>query len=271
MSRMYDFYIVPTPIGNISDITIRAIDVLKSVDIIACEDTRTTQKLLNHYDINTKCISYHKFNEKERVNFILNEIKNGKRIALVSDAGTPTICDPGNVIISALKENGYTYTSLPGASAVTTFLSMVSRDSEGFSFIGFMPRTKGQMIELIQKNSDKNLVFYESPNRILDTLDIINKIRGDVRVSLGRELSKLYEEVITDNISAVIKHFESGIKGEIVCMIHADIKADETKLDFMIKNLCQKGYSNKDISEILSTLYDFNKNKIYKRTLELNK
>ena len=176
MSRMYDFYIVPTPIGNISDITLRAIDVLKSVDIIACEDTRTTQKLLNHYDIHTKCFSYHKFNEKERVNFILNEIKNGKKIALVSDAGTPAICDPGNVITSALKENGYTYTSLPGASAVTTFLSMISRDSEEFTFVGFMPRSEGQIIELVQKNVSSNLLFYESPNRILNTLKIINKV-----------------------------------------------------------------------------------------------
>lgn len=271
MSREFDFYIVPTPIGNIKDITLRAIEVLKSVDLIACEDTRTTQNLLNFHNITTKCISYHKFNEKERVNFILNEIRNGKKIALVSDAGTPTICDPGGVIIEALKENGFSYTSLPGASAVTTFLSMLPRSGEEFTFIGFIPRGEGQIKEISKKYADKNFVFYDSPNRILDSLEVIKQARGDIEISLGRELSKLYEEVVTDRISNILEHFKNGIKGEIVCMVYADKNSDETKLDYMIKDLNKKGYSNSDISTILSTLFDLNKNKIYKRTLEITK
>ena len=127
MKRKFDFYIVPTPIGNISDITLRAIEVLKEVDIIACEDSRVTQKLLNHYDIKTKCISYHKYNERERVNSILKTLKDGKTMALVSDAGTPMICDPGSILISELKKNNIKITSLPGACAVTTFLSQRNR------------------------------------------------------------------------------------------------------------------------------------------------
>ena len=145
MTREFDFYIVPTPIGNIKDITLRAIEVLKEVDIIACEDTRTTQKLLNHYDIKTKCISYHKYNECERVDFFISELKSGKKIALVSDAGTPMICDPGAVIVEKLQKNGFSVTSLPGACAVTTFLSQIPRENEEFYFIGFISRVENQI------------------------------------------------------------------------------------------------------------------------------
>ena len=139
--KEYDFYIVPTPIGNLGDITLRAIEVLKSVDLIACEDSRVTQKLLNHFDIRTKCVSYHKYNEKERVNQILETLKSGQKMALVSDAGTPLICDPGSVIVKELRENGFSITALPGANAIATFLSQVSREDETYTFIGFLPKT----------------------------------------------------------------------------------------------------------------------------------
>ena len=120
--KEYDFYIVPTPIGNLGDITIRAIEVLKSVDIIACEDMRVTQKLLNHFDIKTKCISYHKFNEKERIEKFVELLNNGQKIALVSDAGTPLFCDPGSIIVKELRKRDFKITALPGANAVATFL-----------------------------------------------------------------------------------------------------------------------------------------------------
>lgn len=119
--KEYDFYIVPTPIGNLKDITQRAIDVLNTVDIVACEDIRVTQKLLNHFEIKTKCISYHKFNEKERINYFLNQLNEGKKIALVSDAGTPLFCDPGAVIVEELRKNNYKVTALAGANAVQLF------------------------------------------------------------------------------------------------------------------------------------------------------
>ena len=132
--KEYDFYIVPTPIGNLGDITNRALEVLRFVDIIACEDIRVTQKLLNHFEIKTKCVSYHKFNEKERVNYFLNILNEGKKIALVSDAGTPLFCDPGAVIVDELRKNGFSVTSLAGANAVVTFLSQVPRLDEDFVF-----------------------------------------------------------------------------------------------------------------------------------------
>ena len=269
MVREFDFYVIPTPIGNIQDITLRAIEILKNVDFIACEDTRTTQKILNHYDIKTKCISYHKYNERERVDFFLSELKSGKKIALVSDAGTPMICDPGGVIIEELVKNGFSVTSLPGACAVTTFLSQIPRNSEEFTFVGFIPRTEGQIKDLVQKNSANNLVFYESPERILKTLEVIKSIRGDIKIALGRELSKLFEEVKIGNISEILEHYKEGIKGEIVCMVYADENAQDIELDYKIKELKAKGFRDKEVSVILSTLFNLNKNEVYKRSLEL--
>lgn len=269
MAREFDFYIVPTPIGNIQDITLRAIEILKSVDLIACEDTRVTQKLLNHYEIKTKCFSYHKYNEKERIDFFLKELADGKKIALVSDAGTPLICDPGAVIVNELTEKGFSISALPGACAVTTFLSEIPRNGEEFTFIGFLPRGEKQIQDVAKKYTAQNFVFYESPERILKTLKSIKDVRGDVKISLGRELSKLFEEIITDNISDVLNHFESGIKGEIVCMVYAEESSDNSEMDYKIKELKAKGFKDKDISIILSTLYGFNKNEVYKRSLAL--
>ena len=269
MSRKFDFYVVPTPIGNIQDITLRAIEILKEVDFIACEDTRTTQKLLNHYDIKTKCVSYHKYNERERVEFFLNELKAGKSIALVSDAGTPMICDPGGVIIEELIKAGFTITSLPGACAVTTFLSQIPRRGEEFTFIGFIPRSEKQIEDTVKKHTGENLVFYDSPERILKTLNVIQKVRKDAKVSLGRELTKLFEEIVTGSCSEIIEHFKEGIKGEIVCMVYAEENAEDTELEFKIRELKSKGFRDKDISIILSTLFNLNKNEVYKKSLSI--
>ena len=269
MAREFDFYIVPTPIGNIQDITLRAIEVLKSVDLIACEDTRVTQKLLNHYGVDTKCFSYHKYNEKERVGYFLKELSEGKKIALVSDAGTPMICDPGAVIVNELTQAGYSITALPGACAVTTFLSEIPRNGEEFTFIGFIPRSEKQIEDVAKKYSGQNFVFYDSPERILKTLRVIQSIRGDIKIALGRELSKLFEEVVVDSISNVLSHFETGIKGEIVCMVYADEEAENSDLEFQIRELKSKGFKDKEISVILASLFGYSKNEVYKKSLEL--
>ena len=267
--REFQFYIVPTPIGNIQDITFRAVEVLKGVDLIACEDTRVTQKLLNHYDIGTKCISYHKYNERERVEYFLRELGEGKKIALVSDAGTPMICDPGTVIVQELTNAGYSVTSLPGACAVTTFLSQIPREDEEFTFIGFIPRGEKQITEVVERHSAGDFVFYDSPQRILDTLNVIQKVRPNAIVSLGRELSKLFEEVITDEVSAVIEHFAGEIKGEIVCMVHREKAVEDFDIANKIKVLKAKGFRDKEISVILAELFGLNKNDVYKKSLEL--
>ena len=268
MTREFDFYIIPTPIGNISDITFRAVNILEHVDLVACEDTRTTQKLLNHYNIKTKTISYHKYNEKERVEFFLKELKNGKKIALVSDAGTPMICDPGGIIVNELIKNGFSVTSLPGACAVTTFLSQIPRRNEEFCFIGFIPRTEGQIKEYIQNYATQNLIFYDSPERILKTLKLIKDVRGDIKVALGRELTKLFEEIRVGSVSEILEHYKNGIKGEIVCMVYANDNVQDSEIYLKINELKIKGYKAKDISIILSTLFGYNKNDVYKKSLE---
>ena len=264
--KEYDFYIVPTPIGNLSDITLRAIEVLKSVDVIACEDSRVTQKILNRYDIRTKCISYHKYNEKERIEQFIQILENRQKIALVSDAGTPLICDPGSVVVKELRNKGFSITSLPGANAIITLLSQTSREDEEFTFVGFMPRTQPKIEEIASENKYKDFVFYESPNRILQTLEYIQNVRPNAKVAFGRELTKIFEEVKVDTICEIIKYLKTNlIKGEFVCLIFRDEKTSEDyDIKEKIKLLQNKGYGAKDISVILSELYGVNKNIVYK-------
>lgn len=266
--KVYDFYIVPTPIGNLGDITNRALEILKTVDIIACEDIRVTQKLLNHFEISTKCISYHKFNEKERITLFLKYLNEGKKIALVSDAGTPLFCDPGAIIVEELRKNNFSVTALAGANAVATFLSQVPRESEDFAFVGFLPKNNPQIKKLLQQYKTTDMVFYDSPNRILKTLELIKEARPYSKVAIGRELTKIFEEVIIDNTENVIDYFQSNVlKGEIVGLVFRNNTQDNINLTDKIELLKNKGFKAKEISIILSELYDVNKNDIYKRCM----
>lgn len=263
--RNYDLYIVPTPIGNLGDITLRAVEILKSVDLIACEDMRNTQKLLNHFEIKTKCISYHKFNEKERLNLFLEKLSNGNKIALVSDAGTPLFCDPGAILVEELKNKGYSVTALPGANAAVTLLSQLPRYGEDFIFIGFLPKSEKQIVDILTKYRSENIVFYDSPNRLLSTLEVVQKTEPGKLVSVGRELTKVFEEVITDTVENVISHFKKNVlKGEIVGVIHkTQTSASVEEYSEKIAQLRKKNFSDKDISIIISTLFNVNKNEVY--------
>ena len=264
--KEYDFYVVPTPIGNLGDITLRAIEILKSVDLIACEDSRVTQKILNHFDIRTKCVSYHKYNEKERIEQIVETLENGQKIALVSDAGTPLICDPGSVIVKELRNRGFSITALPGAKASITLRSQISRADEEYTFIGFLPRTLPKIEEIAIQNKYKDFVFYESPNRILQTLEYIQNVRPKAKVAFGRELTKVFEEVKVGEISEIINHLKLNIvKGEFVCLVFREEKTSEDDdIKDKVKLLQEKGFGAKDISVILSELYGMNKNVVYK-------
>lgn len=267
IQQAVQFYIVPTPIGNLKDITLRAIEVLKSVDIIACEDTRVTQKLLNHFEIKTKLISYHKFNEKEGVNVILNLLKDGKKVALVSDAGTPVISDPGAILVEELRKNNIKTSALPGACAVTTFLSQLPKGGEEFAFVGFLPKSENQILEILQKFSHTNVVFYESPNRLLKTLDYVKKFNPEAKVAVGRELTKVFEEIVVDSVQNVIDYYKDNVlKGEIVAMVYKkeSIEFSQSEIIEKVNSLKKLKYSTKDISTILATLYGLNKNDIYK-------
>lgn len=260
------FFIVPTPIGNLGDITLRALEVLKSVDFIACEDTRVTQKLLNKYEISAKTFAYHKFNEKASVEYILNLLNEGKSIALVSDAGTPLICDPGSILIEELRRNDIKITSLPGASALTTFLSQIPFGDEQFVFAGFMPKKEGQIVSLVETNSFCNMVFYESPNRLLKTLKILKEYNPQLKIAVGRELTKMFEDVKVLNVAEMIEYYEQAqLKGEIVGMIykHSDNKK-ECNIKREIAILKEQNFSSKDISIILHSLYGVSKNEVLK-------
>ena len=262
MAREFQFYIIPTPIGNIKDITLRALEIMKEVDIIACEDSRVTQKLLNHYDIKTKTLSYHKYNERERVSMMLDLLNSGKKIALVSDAGTPLICDPGAVLLEELRKNNISTTSLTGSCAVSTFLSQVPRDTEKYSFVGFLPKSEKQIQELYDKYKYCNMVFYDSPNRLVKTLELIKEVAPEIKVAVGRELTKMFEEIVIDKIDNIINHFKDEVKGEIVAMTFAQTQSEVSEIKDKVEILKQKGFKSKEIAEILSSLYNFNKNDI---------
>lgn len=263
-------YIVGTPIGNLNDITLRAVEVLRAVDIILCEDTRNSCHLLSHFQIeNKKLLSYHKFNEKSRVEDIKHLIlEENKKIALVSDAGTPCISDPGRILVNSLSQEGIKIVPVPGACALITLLSATYKQDEAFVFLGFLPRNFEAQKKLLLKNSFNDIVFYESANRLLKTLNNIANIFGDnVVVSVGRELTKIYEEIKTSKVVDLIDFYKTNtLKGEIVVLVHKNDNQNNnfnTELLNKIEQLKHKGFSKKDIVSILVTLYDFNKNEIY--------
>lgn len=267
-----DFYIVATPIGNLSDITYRAVEVLKKVDYIACEDTRVTRILLDKYEISAKTFDCHKFNEKQRAEKIISLLREGKSVALVSDAGTPLISDPGSELIRLLLENDINIISVPGACAVTAFLTYLPRRSEEYAFIGFIPRVKKQQIEILNKYKYTNCVFYESPNRLSETLENIKAAFGEeTKIAVGRELTKVFEEVKIAPVREIIDYYKTHpLKGEIVVMVFACENRDpeENEIIQKITALKEEGYCDKDISVIISKLFGISKNKVYKLSIE---
>ncbi len=219
---MSKLYIVPTPIGNLEDMTFRAIRVLKEVDAILAEDTRVTSKLLNHYNINNKLISHHQHNEHKTTNRIVEDIQNGTTYALVSDAGTPAISDPGFYLTRACVEAGIEVDCLPGATAFVPALVNSGFPCEKFQYIGFMPHKKGrQTIAKQIADEPKTTVLYESPHRVIKTLNLFLEFLGDTRkVSISREISKKFEETVRGTIPDLIKHFENKApKGEFVMVV----------------------------------------------------
>ncbi len=262
-------YIVATPIGNLEDITLRALRILKNVDLIAAEDTRNTSVLLDKYEINTKLISYHKFSDDTKLALLLEKLQEKKSIALVSDAGTPLISDPGEILVKKAIELGIKIIPIPGPSAITTLLSSIYRESEDFKFIGFLPKNKNQIIEIVEKNKEENLVFYESPKRLTSTLETIAQIYPDKKIAIGRELTKKFEEIKIDNIVNILEFYKSNtLKGEICALLYKTKTETGINLDEKIRKLKDLNLKDKEIALILARLFDFNKNEIYKKCLK---
>ena len=262
-------YIVATPIGNLSDLSKRATDTLSKVDLIACEDTRVTMKLLNHFGINTKTISYHKFSEKERSEKLISVLKEGKDVALVSDAGTPLISDPGSILVNEARKENIKVVPISGPCAIITALSAVYNDGI-FAFCGFAPQKKNEFEQFKKYITDFNLVFYESPNRIVKTLNTCKEIFGEINVSIARELTKIHEDIQTLPVSNMIDYLENGVvKGEFVLILHkSSNQKEDVPYEEYAEKLMKKGYSAKDTSIIISTLFDVNKNEVYKNILK---
>lgn len=219
---MPKLYIVPTPIGNLEDITLRAIRILKEVDLILAEDTRQTAKLLNHYEINTRMRSHHQFNEHKSVNGIIDQLTAGEQIALVSDAGTPGISDPGFLLIRACIQNQIEVECLPGATAFIPALVNSGIPSDHFVFEGFLPPKKGRKTKLEKLSEEPySIILYESPFRLVKTLGQLLEYFGEERqVSVSRELTKIHEETKRGSIREVLDYFEAQtVKGEIVIVV----------------------------------------------------
>lgn len=219
---MGKLYVVPTPVGNMEDMTFRAIHVLKEADLILAEDTRTSGILLKHYEIKNAMQSHHKFNEHQTVESIVNRIKGGQTVALISDAGTPGISDPGFLVVRECVRNGIEVQCLPGATAFVPALVSSGLPDERFCFEGFLPQKKGRMTRLnALKDETRTMIFYESPYRLLKTLTQFAEVFGAERpVSVCREISKIHEESVRGTLQEVITHFtETEPRGEIVIIL----------------------------------------------------
>ena len=275
-------YICGTPIGNLEDITLRSLKILKEVNLIAAEDTRHTLKLLNHYQINTKVTSYYEYNKFKKAPYLVEILKNGQDIALVSDAGMPGISDPGYVLIDLALKNNIKIIPVPGVSALITALVVSGLPTDKFVFEGFLPRKIKERKRYFKsiENEERTIIFYETPHRLKKALKDMLEILGDRKVVIARELTKLYEEIIRGKLSQVLTEISTKeVKGEITLIVQGGIKKKEnSSTDFLIKEciieeylkkLKNQGYSNKEIIKITQEKLNIPKNLIYKKLLEM--
>lgn len=267
-------YVVPTPIGNLADMTLRSLDVLKNVDVIYCEDTRNTSKLLNYYDIKTPLVSYHKHNEQSRSEEIIDKIllKN-INCAVVSDAGMPSISDPGQILLEKAIDRGVDIEVLPGASAAITALVRSGFDSLQFVFLGFVPRKNSEKNKFYDqiKNATMTTIIYESVHRIEATVQELSGFLGNRKICVLRELTKIHESVMKGTCAEVIEMLKNEtVKGEFVIVIDKLIEEDEDiDVKEKLTELINDGMSKKQAVKIVSDVYGLKKNDVYKESLEL--
>lgn len=260
-------YLIPTPIGNMDDITIRAINLLKEVDVIFSEDTRETMKLLNYLEINKKLVSCHKFNEDKMFNKVLEYLNDGKNVGLVTDRGTPIISDPGYVVAYNAIVEGYNVVGLPGPTAFVPALITSGLNPNKFLFYGFLDSKKSVKRKEIQSLVDNKftMIFYESPFRIIETLNIMKDILGNRNISISREISKKFEEIYRGSISDVLKELIDP-KGEFVIVVDGnkdDINYDDINIVDHVNIFIDKGFSEKESIKKVSKLHKLDKNTVY--------
>jgi len=271
-------FIVATPIGNLDDITFRAVETLNSIDIVLAEDTRHSQKLLKHLNITKPIHAFHEHNEREKTKVCINELHSGKSIALISDAGTPLIADPGYLLVAQAKKEGLRVVPIPGASALITALSASGLASDSFTFLGFLPSKQAARIKLLQTllYQTKTSIFYESPKRILATLSDMYAIFGSSReVCLAKELTKVFETIQTDTIPNLINYLtadKNNQKGEFVILLSANDKIDiaeaEAQLDTLLPILCAEMGASK-AAKLAAKITGVDKKICYKKAIDL--
>lgn len=273
-------YVVATPIGNLEDITYRAVRILGEVDLIAAEDTRNTARLLSHYDIKTRVISCHDHNEDARAEHIIKMIVSGMSVAVVSDAGTPLISDPGYRVVESAAANGIKIVPVPGASSLLAALSASGLPVEKFTFMGFAPRQSSKRKSFLEKAAalSHTSVFFESPHRIIDLLTDMIPIFGNRQAVAAREITKLYEEFLRGSITEIIEALSSRetVKGEFVLLIDGqeqdkiskDVAPEET-LETEIKEMLGKSLKTSEIAKKLSEKYRLPRQSVYSKILEI--
>ena len=267
--------VVPTPIGNLEDMTLRGLRVLREADLIACEDTRHTLKLLNHYQIRKPLISYHKFNEKERLDPLLKRIEEGESVALVSDAGTPGISDPGMILINSVIERGLSLDVLPGPNALLPAVILSGIGMGSFTFAGFLEGKKEEKRQRLREllYGKEALVFYMAPHRLLKELELMGSVLGDRPAALVKEISKVHQECIRGTLLTFCELLtEDKIRGEFVCVVagaedRAPAVDDPAWMDEVLL-MCRAGESTKNVANLLSIKYCIPRNRIKRYILE---
>ena len=270
-----NLYLVPVPIGNLRDITLRALEILQKVEIIAAEDTRITRSLLSHYQIKSgRLISLHKYNEKKRIPEILELLEQGKDIAVVSDAGSPGISDPASLLVQEAIDHQINIIPLPGATAIIPALTASGFNTESFLFLGFLPLTakhRKEKLSLI-KNSIHTVILYEAPHRIKRTLTELSEYIDNRRICLAREITKIYEEFIRGNIQDIITNYNIKEKGEFVIVIEGNKRSeqiDRTEINQYIEELLGQGLSSKTIAQMVANRFMISANSAYSMVLKL--
>ncbi|MGO1581118.1 MAG: 16S rRNA (cytidine(1402)-2'-O)-methyltransferase [Peptoniphilaceae bacterium] len=267
-------YFCPTPIGNLKDISLRTLDILKKVDIIAAEDTRVSLKLLSTYNIKKRLISYHKFNEKSQSEEII-KLSKENNIAIISDAGLPGISDPGEILAKRLIEENIDFQVIPGANAALTALVLSGISSQHFLFYGFLTskssHRKKELKEL--ENNPYTLIFYESPHRLMSMLEDLYEIFGDRKISISRELTKMYEETYRGDLSEILNNKEYvKLKGEFVVVVEGKARVKEENIDVrkLLKEKIESGIKKSQAVKEISKEYNISKNDLYKVSLEVD-
>src|SRR5947209_2293604 len=266
-------YLVATPIGNLEDITYRAVRVLGEADLIACEDTRQTRKLLDHYDIRKPAISYHEHNETERTKELAERLRGGAVIALVSDAGMPLVADPGYRLVRAAIENGVPVQAIPGPSAALTALAASGLPTDAFHFRGFLPHKPGQRAKLLEQLAEEQatLIFYEAPHRILEALEAIENVLGPRPVVVARELTKIHEEFLRGTAAEIRAQLEGrdAIKGEITLLIGKAVAPapDDTPVPDAVEGLSRAGMPRMDAIKQVTRRRGLSSREVYEQVV----